>query len=91
MDEIDISIQVELNVHIEIHQWDTRSAIEELHKVTDKQPFPFLARVILDSSYKGLGKRGDKLKPSEFNKCLQSITSKLSDTLKAYTVTSQNK
>ena len=40
MDEVDINIQVELDVHIEIHQRDTKSAIEELHKVTNKQPFP---------------------------------------------------
>ena len=76
MDEVDLILQVKLEADLEVtDKYSNDSWISsqggtwvhrELTKVSCKQPFPHLAKVVLGRSYPGLGKPGEELSPERF-------------------------
>ena len=76
MDEVDLILQVKLEADLEVtDKYSNDSWISsqggtwvhrELTKVSCKQPFPHMAKVVLGQSYPGLGKSGEELSPEVF-------------------------
>ena len=87
LDEIDLLLQVQLDVTLEVTDKNTGDGIgavgglignelgltglyEQLDHVT-KQPFEFLARIMLARSYPDLGQKGEELKAEVFAKYME--------------------
>ena len=85
LDEIDFIIQCSLDIELRvsdensIKDWMNNNALDystvekELAKIDSKQPFPYLAKVILAADYPGLGDAGDILEPERFSNIMKDF------------------
>jgi hypothetical protein len=84
MDELDLILQVRMDVRLEVTDKYCNNDLisgqgdppvqHELTKI-GKNPFPYLARVVLCGDYPGLGCKGEELKPESFCRHMEGIIS----------------
>ena len=79
LDELDLVLQVKLKVKLESLATPSCSSLNspqieaEMTRVSCKQPFPHLARILLGQTYPGLGAAGQQLQPAAFSLYMEKL------------------
>ena len=79
LDELDLVLQVKLKVKLESlatcggSSLTSCQILTEMTRVSCKQPFPHLARILLAQTYPGLGALGQQLQPAAFSLYMEKL------------------